>query len=218
MPDVFAVWKPKGPSSNQFLNRIRAATGVRSIGHAGTLDPLAEGILVVGIGSQGTKALASLVANEKEYQALVRLGVSSTTDDGEGQKTEMPMAKQPTKLEIVTILPKFIGIINQVPPIFSAIKVSGKRAYELARAGKAPELQSRPILIKELEIIDYTWPRLKIRVVTGPGAYIRALARDLGVALGGGAYLEGLVRTRVGSFAKSEAVSLDELAERFRVG
>ena len=216
MSNVVAVWKPRGPSSNQFLNRIRAITGVRKIGHAGTLDPLAEGVLVIGIGNEGTKALAQLVANEKEYRAEIRLGVSSTTDDEEGEKMELLPSHIPTRQNIEVVLRNFVGAIHQVPPVFSAIKVSGQRAYRLARAGKPLKLAARSVIVKEIELVDYNWPNLALRVVTGPGVYIRSLARDIGVACGGGGYLTGLTRIRVGDFSRTEVVSLEGLVARFR--
>lgn len=208
---IFAVYKPVGPTSHDVVNRVRRATGERRVGHAGTLDPLASGVLVVAVGRESTKQLSAIVESEKEYLAGVRLGQSSTTDDAEGEKSDGPQIEPPLEAEVKEILKKFIGQIEQIPPIFSAIKVGGKTAYKLARQGKAVELRARTVLIKEIELVRYQWPEVAIRVVTGPGVYIRSLARDLGQALGTSAYMSSLERTRVGQFGKDQAVLLDEL-------
>ena len=203
MKGIFAVYKPKGPTSHDIINKLRRETGVRKIGHAGTLDPLASGVLVVGVGREATKQLGAIVKKEKEYLAKIRLGMTSTTDDEEGTKTEVRIVgKIPTLGEIKKAVAKFKGEILQTPPIYSAIKVKGKEAYKLARQGQAPELKPRKALIKEIETLKYEWPYLEINVVTGPGVYIRALARDLGKELKVGGYLAELERTRVGEFTR----------------
>ena len=205
---IFAVYKPKGPTSHDIINKLRRETGVKKIGHAGTLDPLASGILVVGIGREATKQLGNIVKKEKEYLAKIRLGMTSTTADEEGVKTEIKIVgKIPTLGEIKKAVAKFKGEILQTPPIYSAIKIKGKAAYKLARQGQTPELTPRKALVKEIEILNYEWPYLKIRAVTGPGVYIRALARDIGKALKTGGYLAELERTRVGEFTKEDAIN-----------
>ncbi|MFA5047645.1 MAG: tRNA pseudouridine(55) synthase TruB [Patescibacteria group bacterium] len=204
---IIAVYKPKGPSSFRIIGQIRRVTGVKKVGHAGTLDPLASGILVVGIGREGTKKLAEAVGQDKEYVAEIELGAESATDDAEGPIIRGSFTKIP-KSKIVPVVKKFIGEIDQVPPIYSAIKVGGRRAYKLARAGKSPQMKARKALIKDIKILAYSWPILKIKVITGPGVYIRALARDIGQELGVGAYMKELERTRVGEFTKKDALFL----------
>ena len=214
MNRIIAIWKPRGPTSHDIINSVRKVTGVERVGHAGTLDPLAEGILVIGIGREATKQLTDAVAAEKEYIATVRLGATSTTDDEEGEKTEIAVVEKPTREKIQNEIGKFIGIIKQVPPAYSAIKVRGKTAYRRARSGETFTLKARNVEIKEIELIEYRYPLLRMRVITGPGVYIRALARDMGRALGTGAYLAALIRTRVGQFTKEIARTLQELRQK----
>ncbi len=210
---IVAIWKPKGPTSHDIISALRKITGVRRIGHAGTLDPLAEGVLVVGIGRDATKTLSVNVAHEKEYLATVRLGATSTTDDAEGEKTEIEIKRNPSLEDIESLLPRFTGTIAQTPPPYSAIKLNGKKAYELARRGKEVALAPRKVIIKKIDIVSYRWPQLILKVLTGPGVYIRALARDIGEALGTGAYLETLERLRVGNFDKQKAMTIEKFTE-----
>ncbi len=200
---LVAIYKPKGITSHDVINHLRRITGEQRIGHAGTLDPLAEGVLVVGIGREATKRLGEIKAKEKEYIAEIRLGMESTTGDEEGGKREVLPKQIPTQEDVEKAARKFEGEIEQAPPIYSAIKVGGKPAYRYARAGKKVELLARRVLIKKIEILSYEWPFLKLRAVTGPGVYIRALARDLGRALGTAGYLTDLERVRVGEFTKA---------------
>lgn len=211
MKDIFAVYKPKGPTSNQILTKIRKRTGVKKVGHAGTLDPLAQGILVVGVGRAATKQLGTIVAKEKEYLATIRLGYTSTTDDNEGQKEKIQDITRPLLVHVKNTLKQFKGEIDQVPPIYSAIKIKGQEAYKLARKGKEVKMKSRKALIKKISLISYKYPYLKIEVVTGPGVYIRSLARDIGQVLGTGGYLSSLERTRVGRFTKNKALKLNQI-------
>ena len=211
MKDIFAVYKPKGPTSNQILTKIRRRTGIKKVGHAGTLDPLAQGILVVGVGRAATKQLGTIVAKEKEYLATVRLGYTSTTDDNEGQKEKIQDITKPLLVHVKNTLKQFKGEIDQVPPIYSAIKIKGQEAYKLARKGKEVKMKSRKALIKKISLISYKYPYLKIKVVTGPGVYIRSLARDIGQVLGTGGYLSSLERTRVGRFTKNKALKLNQI-------
>lgn len=206
---IFGVWKPKGPSSYDVIREIKKHTTEKRIGHAGTLDPRASGVLVIAVGREATKKIAEEVAKEKEYLATIRLGAESTTDDGEGMKTAVPTAKRPTLQTIKNALNEFEGELMQVPPVYSALKVKGKTAYERTRAGEKVELAARKVLVKEIEPVSFKWPYLKIRVVTGPGVYIRSLARDIGRMLKTGGYLSALERTRVGDFTKKDAVRLD---------
>jgi len=210
-----AIYKPKGPTSNDIVQDVKRITGGEKVGHAGTLDPLAEGVLVIGIGREGTKNLGIEVKKEKEYLAKIKLGETSTTDDEEGEKEKTEINREPSRIEIDNAVKKFIGKIKQVPPIYSAIKVGGKEAYKFARQGEKPVLLERDAEIKEIEILDYKWPYLELRVVTGPGVYIRALARDIGKELKAGGYLAGLKRTRVGDFTADKALSLEEFKKEY---
>lgn len=215
MEGLFAVYKEKGPTSHDIVDALRRITGIRKIGHAGTLDPLASGVLVVGIGRQATRQLHQIIKFEKEYIAEIRLGESSTTDDAQGEKTARPLSKPPTRAAVLKILKSMIGERLQTPPIYSALKIKGKPAHRLARAGVAPTMKARPVFIKNIVLKKYAWPEATIRVECGPGTYIRAIARDLGVALGTGGYLTELARTRVGSYKIKDALTLAQFKELF---
>ncbi len=205
---IIAVWKPKGPTSFDIIRKLRNLTGVKKIGHAGTLDPLASGVLVVGMGREATRKLREVVEAEKEYLATIKFGVESATDDEAGRKTKVMVVTKPSRTEIEKVLLKFCGKILQKPPIFSAIKVGGKRAYELARQGQKVKLKKRQVEVKEIKIIKYKWPLLKLKIISGPGFYVRSLARDLGKKLKVGGYLKDLERTRVGQFKKSKSIKI----------
>ncbi len=214
MNNIFAVYKPVGPSSNQMLSRIKKVLNIKKVGHAGTLDPLAQGILVVAVGRAYTKQLPEIVKKEKEYIAKIRLGQTSTTDDEEGEK-KIIIENEPKNINLNTInniLNDFKGIIEQIPPIFSAIKMNGQAAYKLARKGTDIKMRAREAEIKDIELLDYNWPYLTIRAVTGPGVYIRSLARDIGERLKTGGHLNELERTRVGQYSKEKALSLKDIA------
>lgn len=206
---IKGIYKPAGPSSFDIIRRLRILTGIKKIGHAGTLDPLARGVLVVGFGRQACRSLEKEVKKEKEYLAVIKLGQESSTDDQEGKKIEKENIQLPTKENILKILSQFQGKVEQVPPLFSAIKIKGKRAYQLARQGQKPILQPRIVEIKKIELLDYQWPYLRIKVLTGPGVYIRSLARDLGQKLNCGGYLFDLERTRVGEYNKKNSINLE---------
>jgi tRNA pseudouridine55 synthase len=207
---IYAFWKPRGISSNGFLNLIRRACGIRKVGHSGTLDPLAEGVLVVGMG-KGTKKLTKQKSAEKEYEAVVRLGVSSSTDDEEGEKREHYFSRKPEKKEIIDALNSFRGIIDQIPPVYSAIKVQGKEAYKRVRKGENIKMEARKAEIKDIKLLSYEWPFVCFKVITGPGVYIRSIARDIGERLGTGGYLSSLKRVRVAEFSKDKLISIDDL-------
>lgn len=205
---IYGFWKPKGPSSFDVIREIKKSAEDLCIGHAGTLDPLAEGVLVIAIGKEFTKKINEEVKKEKEYVAEIHLGITSTTDDEEGEKEEYLVKKIPTQNEIESKIQNFIGDIMQRPPIWSAIKVAGKEAYKRAEHGEEVLLSPRMVHIKEIEILTYEYPKLIIRVVTGPGVYIRSLARDIGEVLKTKGYMSGLIRTRVGSFDRANAVTI----------
>ena len=206
---IIVVDKPKGPTSHDIVDQVRRITGIRKVSHAGTLDPLASGVLVVAIGRENTKKIDEIVKTEKEYIAKIKLGETSTTDDAEGDKTQISNTKyQIPNDALLENLKQFEGEVLQIPPAFSAIKMKGKKAYELARKGQEVKMASRKIFIKEIELIKYEWPYLEIKVTCGPGTYIRSLARDIGEKLKIGAYLAELQRTRVGDYTIEQAVDL----------
>ncbi len=210
MQGIFAINKPKGPTSHDIIDQLRRITGIKKIGHAGTLDPLASGVLVVGIGREATKKLSEVVQKEKEYVAVIRLGEESTTDDAEGERKKFGVAEIPTLDNIKKIVEKFQGEIMQTPPVYSAVKIKGRPAHRRARKGEKIKLEPRKVTIREIEIIKYQWPDLELRVVTGPGVYIRSLARDIGNELQVGGYLSDLERVRVGEFVKNRAITTEE--------
>jgi len=210
---IVGIYKKENLTSHDIVDEVRRITGIRKVGHAGTLDPLAKGVLVIGIGRKATKALAQIVKKEKEYLAEILLGATSPTDDREGKKTRMPIFKTPSLEEIKKTILTFKGKICQKPPPFSAIKIKGTPAYKLARKGKDFELPEREVEIKKIELLSYQWPLLKIKVTTGPGVYIRSLARDIGKKLKTGGYLNELERTRVGEFKKEKSLSLKQFSK-----
>jgi tRNA pseudouridine55 synthase len=218
---IFVVNKPLGISSQRAVQFVkywaRKKTGNKKIrvGHCGTLDPLAEGVLVVAVGREWTKKIYEIVEAKKEYLAEVKLGEISSTDDREGEKIIKKVAKIPTKLEIEkAILKNFIGKISQIPPSFSAIKIQGEEAYKRVRKGEIVEMKARFVEIYEIEFLNYNYPILKIRVVCGKGTYIRSLARDLGEILATGGYLFSLQRTRVGQFTLKNAYEIFEFRKQ----
>lgn len=210
MKGIFAVNKPAGITSHDVIYALRRKTGIKRIGHAGTLDPLASGVLVVAIGREYTKQLEKHVKSEKEYIAEIFLGQTSTTDDMEGDKKIVNQALQPSLEDIKNTIKQFIGKIMQTPPSYSAIKVGGKVAYKQARRGEALELAPREVEIKDIEILDYEYPVIKLKITCGKGVYIRSLARDIGEKLKTGGYMQSLVRTRVGNYTLDKAVKLED--------
>jgi tRNA pseudouridine55 synthase len=207
---IFAVFKEEGMTSHDVVDAVRRRTGQRRVGHAGTLDPCARGVLVVGVGRPATRKLGQIVEKEKEYVTHIRLGWRSTTDDREGEKEEVPVTTTPSERQVREALSAFQGVIQQAPPSFSALKIEGRPAYKLARAKKEVTLAAREVVVKEIELLAYEWPVAEVRMVTGPGVYVRAIARDLGEALGTGGYVEQLERTRVGSYTLDQAIRLAE--------
>lgn len=200
MEGIFAIYKPIGMTSHDVVNHIRSKTGVRRVGHGGTLDPMAEGVLVIAVGRENTKQLNTYVKGEKEYIADIFLGANSTTDDEEGDKQNVSVLSIPSINKITETITLFVGNIMQTPPIYSSVKLAGKPAHRRVRSGEIIKLQPREVCIKEIEILNYEFPILKLKVITGPGVYIRSLARDLGEKLKTGGYLKGLMRTRVANF------------------
>ncbi len=208
---IFAINKPKGMTSHDVVNRVRRATGVKRVGHGGTLDPLASGVLVIAVGRENTKQLDRFVKGEKEYIAKIRLGFHSTTDDEEGEKTEIVIESIPDSELVNHVVNSFKGEGQQTPPIYSAIKLRGVPAYKRARKRENFEMEARTIIIHDIIVLEYEYPILEIKVTTGPGVYIRSLARDIGEKLGTGGYLQELTRTRVANFTLDDAIELDSL-------
>ncbi len=213
---LLVIDKPAGMTSRHVVNRAQGWFPRRTrLGHAGTLDPLATGLLVLGVG-QATRLTEYVQRMDKEYQAGLVLGASSDTDDVEGTITSGDVSTAPDRDKVLAELARFVGTIDQIPPDYSAAKVTGRRAYKLARQGKAVELKPRPVRIDAIDVLDYEYPRLALQVRCGKGTYIRSLARDLGKRLGCGAYLERLRRTRIGPFTVEAALPLDIAPEQAR--
>ncbi len=209
MDGILLINKPKGWTSFDVVAKVRGMvkkeTGVKrsKVGHAGTLDPLATGLLVVLVGAYCKRA-QEYSKQDKVYNVELTLGQTSTTDDDEGEKTDIS-DYVPTQEQIEIVLESFKGEIDQVPPIFSAIKVDGKRAYKLAREGKDVALASRKVTIYDISNMSYVYPKLSFGVEVSSGTYIRSLARDIGEKLEIGAYMSALTRTSVGSFTLTSA-------------
>jgi tRNA pseudouridine55 synthase len=206
-PGIYAFLKSKGVSSYDII-RVLKKDNKEKIGHAGTLDPQASGVLVVAIGKEFTKKLQNEVKKEKEYIAEIYLGKISETFDEEGEKTIIKINKKPKLEDVKKAIFKFIGKIKQTPPIFSAVKIKGKPLYFYARKGIKINPKEREVEIKNIKIIKYKWPILKIKVLCGPGVYIRSLANDLGKYLKTGGYLKNLIRTRVGDFSLKNCIKI----------
>ncbi len=211
---IFAVYKEEGITSYAAVEVIRRLTGTKRVGHAGTLDPCARGVLVVGVGRAATRQLRLVAATEKEYVARILLGWRSTTDDREGRKEEVQGVEMPSEERVRQVLKSFEGMISQRPPVFSAVKIGGRTAYKLARKRKMPPqalaslLSPRQVEVKKIELLRYGWPHVEVRLITGPGFYVRSLAHDVGELLGTGAYLDQLERVRVGTYTKEQAIRL----------
>lgn len=208
---MLAVDKPVGPTSHDVVGVARRSLGLRRIGHFGTLDPFASGLLVLGVGP-ATRLAPFCVAHAKIYRATVRLGERSDTDDSEGAIEPVEVAVVPDRAAVDRACVAWIGSVLQVPPAYSAKHVGGVRAYALARAGTTVTLEAAPVRIDAIEIERYAWPELEIVVRCGPGTYIRALARDLGEELGTGGHCAALRRLASGPFRVEDAVSWSELA------
>ncbi len=204
------VDKPGGMTSHDVVARLRRILRTRKVGHAGTLDPMATGVLVCGVG-RATKLLGHLALDTKAYTATVRLGVATTTDDAEGEVVATADAAGVTDAAIAEGMAALTGAIEQVPSSVSAIKVGGKRAYALVRAGEEVVLPARPVTVSAFALLERRGDELDVAVECSSGTYVRALARDLGAALGVGGHLTALRRTRVGPFTLEHARTLEEL-------
>lgn len=207
---IVLVDKPSGMTSHDVVARMRRIAMTRKVGHAGTLDPMATGVLVLGLG-QATRLLGHLALKDKSYDATIRLGVTTTTDDADGDVVEERSALDVRTEDVVTVMRGLTGAIQQVPSAVSAIKVDGVRAYKKVRDGETVELKARPVTVSEFTLLARRAEDLDVTVTCSTGTYVRALARDLGEALGVGAHLTALRRTRVGSFAIGQAKTLAAL-------
>jgi tRNA pseudouridine55 synthase len=218
MQGLLLIDKPKGWTSFDVVNYVRkqvaAALGKKpkntKVGHTGTLDPMATGLLVLLIGKEYTKKATELSKVNKTYEVIMKLGETSTTADEEGEKTVVS-GTIPTKEAVLEALERFTGPIMQIPPAFSAMKINGQRAYKLAREGKEVTLEARPVTIYENKLAGYDYPFVKFTSTVSSGTYIRSLVEDLGKELGTGAYMSDLRRTSVGAFMLSEASQLTDV-------
>ncbi len=240
-PTFLLIDKPVGPTSHDIVDRVRRATGERRVGHAGTLDPFASGLLIIGVGRESTRELGTFLGMDKEYEATFVLGGESDTDDLTGKITPMPFPIPPSlgggsqgggiEEKIKNAMKKFVGEIEQIPPAYSAIKIKGKKMYEAAREGKPLEVKARTVKIYGYDLIpfetdssipfvgarhgapqrtdepnEFETLELRVRIRCSSGTYIRALARDLGRALGTGGYVSELRRTKIGEYKIEDAV------------
>lgn len=212
---VLLVNKPLEWTSFDVIKKIRVSAGISKVGHAGTLDPLATGLLIVCTG-KFTKKINEYMGMEKEYTGSFTLGAVTPTYDLESEPTEIKPYEQITLQDMERVLPQFTGLIQQVPPIHSAIKKDGKPAYIMARKGIDVQLEPRSITIHQFEITGMELPKVSFRVVCSTGTYIRSLANDFGAALGCGGYLSSLCRTRIGQFHVKDAYEMDELAAQLK--
>lgn len=217
--EIIGIDKPLGWTSFDAVKRIRGAIQRRlnvkkfKVGHAGTLDPLATGVLIICTG-RATRDIERLQNGTKEYLATLRLGASTPSFDLETDVDALYPHEHITEEMVREILPRFKGHIMQVPPVYSAVKVDGKRAYKYARRGTEVELKAKPLFIEELEMLPSVLPELNLRIVCSKGTYIRALTRDIGAALGSGAHLTALCRIRVGSFRIADCLSVDQTVDK----
>lgn len=209
---VLNLYKPAGMTSRQVVDRVQALAGEFKVGHAGTLDPLATGVLLVAVGA-GTRLISYLQEKPKHYRGEFLLGRESETEDIEGEVHELPDPPIPTREKLEQACLRFLGEIQQVPPRFSAKKIGGRRAYKLARRGKEFELEARTVLIHCLQVLEYDYPRLVLDIHCGSGTYVRSLGRDLAQQVGTAAVMSNLERTAIGSFDITSGVSLDELTQ-----
>ncbi|MDE6825730.1 MAG: tRNA pseudouridine(55) synthase TruB [Paramuribaculum sp.] len=213
--------KPLGWTSFDVVKRLRGTLLRRlhkkkfKVGHAGTLDPLASGVMIITTG-RATKLIDSLQGGVKEYIAEIALGATTPSFDLETEIDATYPTNHITRELVEEVLARFIGRIEQIPPAYSACKIDGRRAYDMARAGETPELKAKILAIDEIELLDYSQQRILIRVVCSKGTYIRALARDIGAALGSGGHLTNLRRTRVGEIRIADCMSVDQVVDMIR--
>ena len=214
---ILNIYKKKGYTSHDVVAKLRGITGQRKIGHTGTLDPEAEGVLPVCLG-RATKVCDLLTDRDKTYEAVLFLGIRTDTQDVTGTVTDRGDVQGITREMVEQAAQKYVGEYDQIPPMYSALKVNGKKLYELAREGKTIERKARRVRIYELEILEEALPRVRLRVRCSKGTYIRTLCDDIGADLGCYGCMEALLRTRVGPFALEEACRLEEVASALKTG
>lgn len=202
--------KPIGWTSFDVVKKVRSLSKVKKVGHAGTLDPFASGVLVLALG-RATKKISLIQDQEKEYIGEVELGMVTDTLDVTGEIIERHPVDIISQTQVEAVLSQFIGIVEQIPPAYSALKINGVRAYKLARKGKTVVMKPRQVYIHSIDILEFSSPVIKIRVRCQKGTYIRSLARDIGAKLGTGGYLRSLTRTRIGDFLLEDALEIDTL-------
>jgi tRNA pseudouridine55 synthase len=213
---VLVIDKPRGITSFDVVAQVRRVLGEKRVGHTGTLDPMATGVLPICVG-ESTKLVPFLMSGDKEYEAELLFGVTTDSLDATGTVTSETNAANVSRSDVERALPGFVGTIQQRPPMHSALRVGGQRLYELARRGLEVEREPRPVVVHALELVAYAAPAATLRVRCGKGTYVRSLAADLGAVLGVGAHLTALRRTRVGPFAIAQAVPLDTLDAGIRL-
>jgi tRNA pseudouridine55 synthase len=207
---ILILNKPTGVTSRLLVDRVARLQPRAKVGHAGTLDPLATGILIVCVGA-ATRLVENLHDMPKSYRTIIRLGARSDTLDADGRIEAVESPRVPSLNEIEEAIPRFVGLVDQKPPEYSAVRIQGKRAYDLARAGATVELAARPVRIDRITINSYQWPQLELEIDCGGGTYIRSIARDIGDALGCGGYVRTLIRTRTGPFTLEQAIDPETL-------
>lgn len=205
MPHFLLIDKPVTWTSHDVVAYLRGVTKIKKVGHAGTLDPFATGLLIVGVGREATKQLDAFKNLDKTYVATLKLGVTSDTYDSTGTIVEQPTAEKPTEKQIKAVLDTFIGSQQQIPPMYSAKKVKGRKLYELARKGVEIERAPHEITIYQVNLLDYSFPALTLEIACSSGTYIRTLAHDIGQKLGTGALCSDLRRTRIGDYRAQDA-------------
>jgi tRNA pseudouridine55 synthase len=203
--------KPAGITSHDVVDAVRRVTGIRRVGHGGTLDPFATGLLIVGVGREATRELGTFIGKDKEYEATMRFGATSDSQDKDGTITETSGVSLPTEKEFHSALTKFTGNIQQIPPMYSAKKIKGKKLYELARQGQEVRRDPIEITVHELEPLSFDSPTAGFRVRCSSGTYVRTLAHDIGQMLGCGAYLTQLRRTKIATLSVTDALTLSKL-------
>lgn len=210
---IIPINKPAGITSHTVVNKLRRFYGIKKIGHAGTLDPFATGVLILLVGRESTKRSQELMKQDKIYRTKLKLGYISDTYDKDGVIQEYNIQKVPTRLEIDQIIASFVGEISQIPPMYSAIKINGKKMYELARKGETVDIPPRLVNIYNITVLYYTYPYLTIDISCSSGTYIRSLGYDIGIKLDTGAYLEELERRQSGEYSIENSYTLDTLPE-----
>ncbi|WP_339909927.1 tRNA pseudouridine(55) synthase TruB [Symmachiella dynata] len=213
---ILNINKPADITSRRVVDVVQRIVRPAKVGHGGTLDPLATGVVVVCIGA-ATRLISYVQQGRKEYRAQFRLGLRSNTDDITGEVESVEDSTQPTAAAVAQALQNYVGEIDQVPPQFSAVHIDGRRAYKMARAGKTLDIPARPVQVYRIEILNYSFPELEVEIECGSGTYIRSIGRDMGEELGCGAVMTQLERTRVGDYRLDSAVELDSLSRESAV-